>query len=124
MLPMRMFVLKSQNYQITNFPLMDPAQQLQQIYLAGFDLQTFDRFPKCVGVIRDNCVALLVPGVDGLQILGSPGWRMGEVLGVLIEREGRKVFQAKAEIVEATPEKLDALMHFEADLKRLLAPKP
>jgi len=82
----------------------DSAQQLQRIYLAGFELQTFERYPKCIGVARDNCVALLVPGVDGLQILGTPGWRMGEVMGVLTEREGRKVFQAKTEIVEATPE--------------------
>jgi hypothetical protein len=75
---------------------MDSAEQLQQIYLAGFELQTFDRFPKCVGVIRDHCMALLVPGSEGLQILGSPGWRMGEVMGVLVEREGRPVFQAKS----------------------------
>lgn len=103
---------------------MDPAQQLQQIYLAGFELQTFDRFPKCVGVIRDNCIALLIPGVDGLQMLGSPGWRMGEVLGVLVEREGRKVFQAKTEILEATPDKLAALERFASDLKRLLSLTP
>lgn len=101
---------------------MDPAHQLQQIYLAGFELQTFDRFPKCIGVIRDNCIALLVPGVDGLQILGTPGWRMGEVLGVLVERDGRQVFQAKDEMVEATPERLEAVGHFRADLERLLRP--
>jgi hypothetical protein len=99
---------------------MDSAEQLQQIYLAGFELQTFDRFPKCVGVIRDNCIALLVPGVDGLQVLGTPGWRMGEVLGVLVEKDGRQVFQAKDETVEATPERLEALEHFRADLGRLL----
>ncbi len=99
---------------------MDPAQQLQQIYLAGFELQTFDRYPKCIGVIRENCIALLLPGADGLQILGTPGWRMGEVMGVLVEREGRPVFQAKAEIVEATPEKLQALSRFRADLHKLL----
>ena len=99
---------------------MDPAEQLQQIYLAGFELQTFDRFPKCVGVIRDNCIALLVPGTDGFQILGTPGWRMGEVMGVLIEREGRPVFQAKSDIVDATPEKLDTLQRFRDDLARLL----
>jgi hypothetical protein len=99
---------------------MDPAEQLQQIYLAGFELQTFDRFPKCVGVIRDNCIALLVPGTDGFQILGTPGWRMGEVMGVLIEREGRPVFQAKSDIVDATPEKLDTLQRFRDDLVRLL----
>src|SRR5438067_1992702 len=70
-----------------------PAEQLQRLYLAGFDLQTFDRFPKCVGVMRDNCIALLVPGREGLQVLGTPGWRMGEVMGVLTESDGRQVFR-------------------------------
>jgi len=99
---------------------MDPAEQLQRIYLAGFELQTFERYPKCVGVIRDNCVALLVPGVDKLQMLGSPGWRMGEVMGVLTEVQGRKVFQAKAEIIEATAEKIETLNRFRTDLTALL----
>ena len=99
---------------------MDSAEQLQRIYLAGFELQTFDRYPKYVGVIRDNCIALLVPGVDGLQVLGTPGWRMGEVMGVLTEREGRQVFQAKSEIVEATPERLATLQKFRTDLANLL----
>ncbi len=99
---------------------MDSAEQLQRIYIAGFELQTFDRFPKCIGVIRDNCVALLVPGVDGLQIMGTPGWQMGEAMGVLTEREGRKVFQAKSEIVEATPERLETLNRFREDLCQLL----
>jgi hypothetical protein len=99
---------------------MDSAEQLQRIYLAGFELQTFDRYPKCIGVIRDNCVAVLVPGTDGLQVLGTPGWRMGEVMGVLTEKEGRPVFQAKSEVVEATPEKLETLQRFRADLMALL----
>src|ERR1051325_6032213 len=47
---------------------MLPEEQLQRLYLAGFDLQTFDRFPKAIGVLRDGCVAFLVPGPDGLQI--------------------------------------------------------
>lgn len=99
---------------------MDLAEQLQRIYLAGFELQTFDRYPKCIGVIRDNCVALLVPGVDGLQMLGTPGWRMGEVMGVLTEREGRQVFQAKTELIEATPERLELLRRFGRELQSLL----
>jgi len=98
----------------------DSAEQLQQLYLAGFELQTFERYPKCIGVMRDNCIALLVPGVDGLQILGTPGWRMGEVMGVVTEREGRRVFQAKSEIVEATPERLAILERFRDDLTMLL----
>jgi hypothetical protein len=99
---------------------MDSAEQLQRIYLAGFELQTFDRYPKCIGVVRDNCVALLIPGADGLQVLGAPGWRMGEVMGVLTEKEGRQIFQAKAEIVEATAERLEALRKFREDLVALL----
>jgi hypothetical protein len=98
----------------------DSAEQLQRLYLAGFELQTFERYPKCIGVIRDNCVALLVPGVEGLQILGTPGWRLGEVMGVLTEREGRKVFQAKSEVVEATPERLARLRKFGGDVSELL----
>ena len=100
---------------------MDPASQLQRIYLAGFELQTFDRFPKCIGVVRDGCIALLVPGVDGLQILGAAGWRLGEAIGVLVERDGRQVFQNKSEIVEATPERLELLRKINEDKKNLLA---
>src|SRR5208282_1378638 len=111
--------------EITNRKLQifmpDSAEQLQRLYLAGFELQTFERYPKCIGVMRENCVALLVPGVDGLQILGTPGWRMGEVMGVLTEREGRKVFQAKTEIVEATPERLATLQKFREDLAELMS---
>src|ERR1700680_1110334 len=101
----------------------DSAEQLQQLYVAGFELQTFERYPKCVGAIRDHCVALLVPGVDGLQILGTPGWRMGEVMGVLTELEGQKVFQAKTEIVEGLPERLVALQNFRDELAQLLHAK-
>jgi len=99
---------------------MDLAEQLQRIYLAGFELQTFDRFPKCVGVVRDNCIAMLVPGVDGFQILGTPGWRMGEAIGVLVEKNGRQIFQNKQEILEATPERLDKLHNFKEDLKKVM----
>src|SRR5580700_883700 len=96
--------------------MADSAEQLQRLYLAGFELQTFERYPKCIGVIREDCVALLVPGVDGLQVLGTPGWRMGEVMGVLTERGGRQIFQAKGEVVDATPERLESLRKFRSDL--------
>ncbi len=101
---------------------MDPSEQLQKIYLAGFELQTFDRFPKAIGVTKGNCVALLTATPTGLTTIGSPGWKMGEVLGVLTEFKGRKVFQAKSELVEATPERLAELNHFTEELSQLLAP--
>jgi hypothetical protein len=100
----------------------DPAEQLQQLYLAGFDLQTFDRYPNSVGVLRDGCIALLRAEPNGLEMIGTAGWRMGEVMGVLVERNRENVFQSKSETVDATPDKLEALRRFRDDLQRLLHP--
>src|SRR5579871_2453451 len=99
---------------------MDPAQQLSRLYAAGFNFETFERFPKAVGAVRDGCIALLEATPEGLKLIGTPGWRMGEVLGVLVEKDGRQVFQAKAEILEATPERLEALGRFRTELEQLL----
>lgn len=98
----------------------DPAEQLQRIYLAGFELATFDRYPNAVGVARDGCIALLRSTPVGMQMIGSPGWRMGEVLGVLTEKNGQQVFQAKSEVIEATPYRVDILRKFTAELEQLL----
>jgi hypothetical protein len=98
----------------------DPSEQLQRLYLEGFELQTFERYPNSVGVLRDGCIALLRATPAGLEMVGTPGWRMGEVLGVLVERNGQPVFQAKSETVEATPERLEILRHFRNDLHNLL----
>ncbi|HXP46650.1 MAG TPA: hypothetical protein VN810_05200 [Terriglobales bacterium] len=100
---------------------MDSAQQLQRLYQSGFDIQTFDRFPRAVGVVRDNCIALLEATPEGMKIIATPGWRMGESIGVLVEQDGRQVFQHKSETVEATPERLEMLRRFREDLENLLA---
>ncbi|HZQ92851.1 MAG TPA: hypothetical protein VFA60_13740 [Terriglobales bacterium] len=106
----------------------DPSTQLQHLYAAGFDLQTFERFPRAVGVTRGNCIALVEATPEGLRLIGTPGWRMGGAaggtLGVLVERDGRQVFQAKQETVEATAERLAELAGFRADLEKALLPSP
>ena len=111
-------------YPIINsqFILMDPAEQLQRLYLAGFEFQTFERFPNSVGVIRGDCIVLMMPTPQGLQMIGTPGWRLGEVIGVLTEINGQRVFQNKGQLVEATPERLEELERFQSDLKAALAP--
>jgi hypothetical protein len=102
---------------------MDPSEILQSLYVAGFELQTFDRFPRAIGVIKGNCIALLEPGGNGLRFIGKPGWRLGEVLGVLTLKNGQQVFQAKDQILEATPERLRQLQEFESELVTYLSPK-
>jgi hypothetical protein len=64
----------------------------------------------------------MLPTPQGLQMLGTPGWRMGEAIGVLVERNGKKVFQNKEEMVEATPERLEELNRFREDVKVALTP--
>lgn len=98
----------------------DPAEQLQRIYLAGFQLETFERFPKAIGVVRENVIALLEATPEGLRMIGTPGWRMGEAIGVLIQMGGRQVFQCKQEMVEATPERLEAVRRVREELEKLL----
>ena len=101
---------------------MDPAEQLQRLYLAGFEFQTFERFPNTVGVIRGECIVLMMPTPQGLQMIGTPGWRLGEAIGVLTEVGGRKVFQNKSQVVEATPKRVAEVDRFQADVKAAMAP--
>lgn len=101
---------------------MDTAEILQKIYMAGFELETFELYPKAVGVVRGECIALLVPAHDGLQMLGAPGWKVAGRVGVLTTLNGKRVFQSKSDLVEATEERVAALEQFEADLKPLIRP--
>jgi hypothetical protein len=104
---------------------MSPEEQLQRLYIAGFELQTFDRFPQAIGVMKNGYIAFLIPGgPEGLQILGNVGRRMGESLGPLVERAGRQVFLHKDEIIEATPEMIEGLTAFKAEVKSHLRGKP
>lgn len=104
--------------------MADPAEILQKLYLAGFDIQSFDRFPRAIGISRGDCIALLEPDVDtGLRILGRAGWRIGDAIGVLTSHAGRGVFQWKDQVVEATPERLKLLQDFERELAQNLRAK-
>ena len=102
----------------------DSAELLQALYVAGFDIQTFERFPRAIGVTKTDCIALLEPDLsDGLRIIGRPGWRIGDVIGVLTTQAGQPVFQWKNQVVEATPERIRSLEEFERELVGLLKSK-
>jgi len=100
----------------------DPAEQLQRIYLAGFEVDSPERFPGAVSVMKGNCMALLQAPASGLQLIGEPGWRFGTRLGVLIARDGKQFFQNKLDLIEATAERLAELRAFRRELENLLAP--
>ena len=104
----------------------DPSEILQRIYAAGFELQTFDRYPRAIGVSRGDCIVLLEPepSGDGLRMVGSPGWKLGGFMGVLTTQGQRQVFQFKSETVEATPDRLAELNQFRQEIEQFLMGKP
>jgi len=81
-----------------------------------FDLQTFERFPKR-RVLRDNaCISGTRSRwfTDLAMLAGA--WK--KAWG-LVEREGRRVFVHKQELIEATPERVATLARFRSDLKAI-----
>ncbi|HEV2021875.1 MAG TPA: hypothetical protein VGQ94_05050 [Terriglobales bacterium] len=97
-----------------------PEEQLVRLAQAGFEFQTFERFPRSLGILKGDCIALVEPTPEGLKMIGTPGWRMGEVMGVLVTKGARQVFQAKGETLEATPERVEELGRFRAELASFL----
>ncbi len=100
--------------------MKSPEQLLQAIYLAGFELETLERFPRAIAVRRGECLVLFETSGEELRMLGQPGWRLGEAIGVLVERDGQQYFQSKNELLEATPERLTELEQFTRELTQLL----
>src|SRR3954451_19242577 len=102
--------------------MADPAEQLARIYQAGFDITQLELYPGAAAVVRNDVIALLRPTPAGLEMVGTPGWKIGEAIGVLTEKNGVKVFQAKTNFVDATPERLARLDTFRRDIVHLLTP--
>ncbi len=102
----------------------DVEQQLHRLDAAGFTFETFEMFPNAIGVLRDGAVALLRPTPEGLQMIGTPGWRMGKLMGVLVEAAAEPHFRCKGEKLPATPERLEALRRFHQDLATALGNQP
>ena len=100
----------------------DPAEQLARIYQAGFEITQLERYPGAAAVLRDQVIVLLRPTPAGLEMVGTPGWKIGESIGVLVDKGGSKVFQSKSALVEATAERLSLLEAFRKDLAQLLLP--
>ena len=67
----------------------DPAEQLARIYQAGFEITQLELYPGTAAVVRDDVIALLRPTAAGLEMVGTPGWKIGESIGVLVEKDGR-----------------------------------
>lgn len=81
---------------------------------------TLERVERYLGVERDGFVALLDPSPEGLRVFSQVGYRLGEGIGMLVERETGKVFVWHDQEVPASAELLDGYRRFRGELERLL----
>ncbi len=81
---------------------------------------TIPHVERYLSVERDGFVAVLEPAASGFAVFGQVGYWMGEGMGVLIERQRRKVFVSHGHTVDATPDLLAEYERFRRELEALL----
>ena len=98
---------------------------LERLVAAGFTPVAFHLYPDAIGVRRGAVAALLEPEASGGVRLVAPATYMLEGnFSVRIRRDGRDWFVWKAKQVEATPERLEEITQFSAELSALLLSPP
>jgi hypothetical protein len=93
---------------------------LEKLAVAGFKFVTLPHVERYLAVEKERFVALLEPVEGRLRIFGQVGLRLGEGMGMLVERDGRQAFVWHQERVAATPELLAGYERFRSELERLL----
>lgn len=93
---------------------------LKKLLEGGFRLVTLERFARYPAVEKDGMIALLDVSNDDVRIFGQVGYRMGEGIGVLVERAGGKVFVWHQQSVLASPELVAAYDRVREELNELL----
>ncbi len=103
-------------------PDLTPAQSatLERLLRAGFRFVTIPHVERYLSVERDGFVAVLEPAAGGFAVFGQVGYRMGEGMGVLIERQGRKMFVWHQQSILATEDLLAGYNFFRTQLGTLL----
>ncbi len=84
---------------------------------------TIPHVERYLSVEKNGFVAVLEPAGGGFQIFGQIGYWMGEGMGVLVERQGRKMFVWHQQSVPATDELLAGYNLFRTELKTVLESK-
>ena len=103
---------------------LTPAQVeiLERLLRAGFRFLTFERYGAYFAVERDGFAVLLDPTGGKVTLFSQAGYLMGEGIGMLVEKPGRKAFVFHEQSVPVTPELLAAYEQFKKYLGEILRP--
>ena len=104
-------------------PPLDAAQVacLERLLKAGFQFVTFEQFARYPAVEKSGFVALLDLSGGHVRQFGSVGYRMGNAIGILVERGGEQFFVWKDTAIAATPDLLSTYARVKNELNALLA---
>lgn len=90
---------------------------------AGFQFTVVEHITRYIALEKNGFIALLDPARGKLKLFGQIGYRIGEGIGMLVERGGKPAFVWKTQEVEATPELLAAYQRLRAELTEILDPR-
>ena len=94
---------------------------LERLVAAGIQLLPAVEITTHYVYERDGFVALVERTPDGFGGIGSPGILTGSGFAALVRRGERSYFVAKNFEQEASPEQVESLRRFAADLKAALS---
>lgn len=98
------------------------VERLEKLLQGGFRFVTLERYERLLGVERDGFVVLIDPSDGNLRVSSQAGYRIGDGIGMLVERDGGKAFVWHDQCVPTTHELLETYQRFRADVESLLNP--
>jgi len=97
---------------------------LERIFSHGFTPVAFPLYANAVGLRKGSCAALLEPIANGgFRLFGEPCILLDGNLTVRITDNGKSWFVWKKLGLEATPERMEELDQFVAELRAHLEPR-
>ncbi len=100
-------------------------EALQRLLARGFAPVALPLYAGAIPIRRGSVAALLEPEEGGgLRLVAPASYLLEGNLSVLIHRDGREWFVWKSRQVEATPERLEEVRQFSADLSAMLSALP
>ena len=96
-------------------------QVVERLFTAGFRPIAIPPYESALCMHRDACAVVLAPVENGgLRILAPPSYLIDGHFAVRLKRESGDVFVWKQTELEATPQRLQELERFRAELNEIL----
>jgi hypothetical protein len=96
-------------------------QIMERLFEAGFRPMAIPPYESALCVRRGECAAVLAPVPNGgLKLLAPPSYLVSGNFGVRVKRGAGEFFVWKKNELPATPERLQGLEVFRADLTKII----